>query len=82
MTQAVEGEPLPPLHEGESFPITDVDLKQVIYAGCSLLYILGVPWCQYLFPTGFGVCNGPSQIFDRCIALLLAFSGAACVKGE
>ena len=27
--QAVEGEPLPPLQEGESLPITDVDLKQV-----------------------------------------------------
>jgi hypothetical protein len=27
--QAVEGEPLPPLQEGETFSITEVDLKQV-----------------------------------------------------
>ena len=27
--QAVEGEPLPPLQEGEALPITEVDLKQV-----------------------------------------------------
>ncbi len=27
--QAVEGKPLPPLQEGESLPITEVDLKQV-----------------------------------------------------
>ena len=28
--QAVQGEPLPPLQEGESLPITEVELKQVI----------------------------------------------------
>ena len=27
--QAVQGEPLPPLHEGEILPITEVELKQV-----------------------------------------------------
>ena len=27
--QAVDGEPLPPLQEGETFSITEVDLKQV-----------------------------------------------------
>ena len=27
--QAVEGEPLPPLQEGETFSMTEVDLKQV-----------------------------------------------------
>ena len=33
--QAVEGEPLPPLQEGETFSITEVDLKQVSAAlGC------------------------------------------------
>ena len=29
IAQAVAGEPLPPIQEGESFPITEVDLKQV-----------------------------------------------------
>ena len=27
--QAVEGEPLPPMHEGETIPITNVELHQV-----------------------------------------------------
>lgn len=31
IAQAVEGEPLPPLQEGESLPITEVDLKQVTF---------------------------------------------------
>ena len=31
VTQAVEGEPLPPIQEGESLAITEVDLKQVTF---------------------------------------------------
>ena len=63
-TQAVEGEPLPPLQEGETIPITNVELHQVCHRISSLL--------RFMQPMRLGVHAGisVSALVIMCVWLL------------